>query len=546
MLDKLEAVIRFERPDTWVVVFGQAPDAALRAELAKTAQARPSARKLRDGMVISVPLGEDRWLLWQLSEVPPVSDLAAVMARLQDLSRGLERLLAEGAPVAGLPTPAGLAAPAPTAADGVAGLAARLRTVLNGQAKPKQALVAASLLDILVEHGAIDGGMLVEFTKTGIRRHWLSDSRYRSHAAEMRLVAKALRTSENRSLVVPASGEDAQFLEAALLARQFGSLNAVALLPATDTHGYGLFAFGAKDEALPLLAGALDLATILAPPRTPASERRRWLRRGLVWGILAALVVWLALPAPIAVTATGEATARDLIVVAMPSDGFLKKMHVRPGDRVAIGDVLAEFDSPSLRDMLAEEQLNATIETLSAQAALAENRYSDYQISTERLKIVTTRIAQISDRIAGLRIAATAEGEVIEAMPDSTTGAFARTGDKVAAIQTSDAMRMKLTFARLDARLVLPDMTGTAYFRGTAGRTFDLRVLTPATVIEDPRSGNEVIEAVAEIADPEGVIAGMSGVASLDGPRAPRIVSYGRYAYEFVRRVSWTSLGLKL
>ena len=546
MLDKLEAVIRYDRPDTWVVVFGQAPDAALRAELAKTAQARPSARKLREGMVISVPLGEERWLLWQLSEVPPVSDLAAVMARLQDLSRGLERLLADGAPSAALPAPAGQAGPAPTAAEGVAGLAARLRTVLNGQAKPKQAFVAASLLDILVEYGAIDGGMLVEFTKTGIRRHWLSDSRYRSHAAEMRLVAKSLRTAENRSLVVPASGEDARFLEAALLARQFGSHSAVALLPATDTHSYGLFAFGAKDEALPLLTGALDLATILAAPRTPASERRRWLRRGLVWGILAALAVWLALPAPIAVTATGEATARDLIVVAMPSDGFLKQMHVRPGDRVAIGDVLAEFDSPSLRDMLAEEQLNATIETLSAQAALAENRYSDYQISTERLKIVTTRIAQISDRIAGLRIAATAEGEVIEAMPDSTTGAFARTGDKVAAIQTSDAMRMKLTFARLDARLVLPDMTGTAYFRGTAGRTFALRVLTPATVIEDARTGNEVIEAVAEITDPEGVIAGMSGVASLDGPRAPRIVSYGRYAYEFIRRVAWTSLGLKL
>ncbi len=548
MLDKLEAVLQFERPDTWVVVLGQAPDAALRADLAKSAQARPSARKLRDGMAISVPIGPDRWLLWLLSEVPPVSDLAAVMARLQDLSRGLERLLADGksGPAVVAQDPRASTTDGQAPGDRVASLTAKLKTLLAGQAQPKQAFITASLLDLLVESGDIEGGMLAEFTKTGIRRHWLSDSRYRSHAAEMRLVAQGLRTTENRALVVPAVGESAEHLESALLARQFGSTTMVSLLPATDAHGYGLCVFGATEASLPLLSGALDLATILAPPRTGASQRRRWLRKGLVWGALGALAIWLALPAPIVVTASGEATARDLTIVAMPSDGFLKRIHVRPGDRVAKGDVLAEFDSPSLRDMLAEEQLNATVETLGAQAALAENRYSDYQIASERLKIITTRIAQISDRITSLRVAATVDGKVIEAMPDSVTGAFARTGDKIAAIQTSDAMRMKLTFARLDARLVLPDMSGTAYFRGTAGRTFDLRVLTPATVQEDPQTGAELIEAVAEITAPDGVIAGMSGVANLDGPRAPRIVSYGRYAYEFIRRVSWTSLGLKL
>ena len=554
MLDKLDSVIRYAAPDNWVAVFGPVPDKALRADLAKAAQARPSARKLRDGMAISVPIGPELWLFWLLAEVPPVSELAAVMSRLQDLSRGLQRLLDDGAPVAAerlvdeqRSAAARPAADGPrSAVEGVAGLTARLKTALGGQARPKQALVAASLLDLLVEAGAIEGGMLLEFTAKGVRRHWLSDSRYRSHAAELRLVAQGLRTAENRALVVRASGESAEHLDAALLARQFGSQTLAGLLPGTGSHGYGLCAFGAAEDSFTLLSGALDLATMLAPPRPLAAERRRWLRRGLIWALLAAAAIWLALPAPIAVTATGEAIAQDTTVLAMPSDGFLKQIHVRPGDRVARGDLLAEFDSPSLRDMLAEEQLNATVETLSAQAALAENRYSDYQISTERLKIVTTRIAQIADRIAGLSVLATVDGEVIEAMPDSITGAFARTGDRIVAIQTSDAMRMKLTFARLDARLVLPDMTGAAYFRGTAGQSFKLRVLTRATVREDPQTGTEAIEAIAEIADPQGVIAGMSGVANLDGPRAPRIVSYGRYAYEFIRKISWTSLGLKL
>ena len=542
MLDKLDAVFQFERPASWSVIFGKLPEATVCADLARTAQTRPSARKLGEGMVISVPLSADCWLFWQLSEVPPVSDLAAVMARLQDLSRGLVRLLPGG--VAG---PAALAPPevAANPALDLPKLTARLKVVLGGKARPKPAAVMTSLLDLLVEAGAMDGGMLIEFAAKGVRRHWLSDSRYRSHATEMRLVAESLQASEVRALVVPAVGESAEHLEPALLARQFGSEAVAFVLPAKRAHGLGLCAFGSVAVNLPLLVGALDLATVVAPPKPPGAERRRWLRRCLLWGGALVAAVWLALPTPIAVTATGEAVAQDLTVVAMPGDAFLKVMHVRPGDVVITGDLLAEFDSPLLRDMLAEEQLNATIETLSAQAALAENRYSDYQLATERLKIVTTRIAQITDRIAALRIAATVNGKVIEAMPDSVTGAFARTGDKVAAIQTSPAMRMKLTFARLDARLVKHGMAGSAYFRGMVGRTYVLRILTPATVREDPQTRAEIVEAIAEIQAPDGVIAGMSGVASLDGPTAPRIVSYGRYAFEFVRKFAWTRLGLK-
>ncbi|OYX26827.1 MAG: hypothetical protein B7Z10_02070, partial [Rhodobacterales bacterium 32-66-7] len=459
MLDTLDAVYLLARPNLWTVVFGALPDAAQRAELEKTAQARPSARKLGEGMVISVPLSADRWLFWQLSAVPPVSELASVMARLQDLSRGLERLVpGDASDRRPVQTEAG-AKPAVSSAE----LILRLKTALGGRARPKPATVMTSLLDLLVETGAIDGGMLIDFAATAARRHWLSDSRYRSHAAEIRLVAESLRTAEARSLVVPATGERAEHLEAALLARQFGSAAMAFVLPPKGMHGLGFCGFGPDAVDLALLSAALDLAAVVAPPKAPGSERRRWIRRGLLWGGAALAAVWLALPTPIAVTATGEATAQDLTVVAMPGDAYLKAMHVRPGDRVEKGDVLADFDSPALRDMLAEEELNATIETLGAQAALAENRYSDYQIATERLKIVTTRIDQINARIAALQIKATADGRIIEAIPDSVTGAFVRTGDQVAAIQTSTAMRIKLTFARLDARLVTPGMTGTAY-----------------------------------------------------------------------------------
>lgn len=547
MLGKLDAVYRFSRPDTWSVVFGPVPDSVQKTELAKTAQERPAARKINSAMVITVPLPSGHWMLWLLAEVPPVNELAAIMARLQDLSRGLDRLQASHATASANPhAPAmpGAVQDARTE-DQLAGLMARLRNALGGVRYPKQAVAIGAILDLLVEEGVIDGGAVIEFKAKGAARHWLSDSRYRSHAAELRLVAQSLREPEPRSIVVPAVGEDAKDLEAALLARQFDAASLAFVLPALDVHGYGICAFGAKPDAVRILQAAVDMATLIVGPRSPSSVRRLWLQRGVLAAVLAATAIWLALPAPLVITASGEAAAADQALVTVPSDAFLKKVHVRSGDAVSAGSLIAEFDSPSLQNMLAEERLNATVEALNGQSAFAENRYADYQISVERLTIIETRVAQISDRIAALRIVATADGKVIEALPDNVTGAFVRTGEQVAAIQTTDAMRMTLSFARMDAHLIAPGMTGEVYFRGLAGRTYALRILTPATVRKDPQGQFDIIEAVAEVDAPQGVIAGMTGVASLDGPNSPRIVSYGRYAYEFIRKGTWIYLGLK-
>ncbi|MFM2390000.1 MAG: hypothetical protein RLZZ437_1555 [Pseudomonadota bacterium] len=547
MLGKLDAVYMFAQPDVWSVVFGPVPEAAQKAELAKTAQERPAARKINNAMVITVPLASGRWMLWLLSEIPPVNELAAVMARLQDLSRGLDRLQPHLAAMpeshAALATDGGVQGA--KTEDRLAGLMGRLRVGLGDARYPKQTVAIGALLDLLVEEGIVNGGAVIEFTAKGVARHWLSDNRYRSHAAELRLVAQSLRDTEPRSVVVPAVGEDAKDLEAALLARQFDATSLAFVVPAADVQGYGICAFGAKDDAVPLLQAAVDMASMIVGLRSPASVRRLWLRRGVLAAVLGATAIWLALPAPLAITASGEAAAADQALVTVPSDAFLKKVHVRAGDAVSNGSLIAELDSPSLQNMLAEERLNATVEALNGQAALAENRYADYQISVERLAIIETRIAQISDRIAALRIVAMADGRVIEALPDNVTGAFVRTGDRVAAIQTTDAMRMTLSFARMDARLITPGMTGEVYFRGLAGRTYALRILTPATVRKDPQGQFDIIEAVAEVEAPEGVIAGMTGVATLDGPDGPRIVSYGRYAYEFIRKGAWTYLGLK-
>jgi multidrug resistance efflux pump len=294
-----------------------------------------------------------------------------------------------------------------------------------------------------------------------------------------------------------------------------------------------------------LLATAADLYGLMRPAVPGRTAARRWLRRGVGLAVVAGLAVWLALPAPLSITATGEALAADVTVIALPTDGYLSQVQVRNGDPVAVGAPIARFTSPQLEDALAEARLQASIEQLNAQVALADNKYAEYQISEQRLEVASTRITQLTDKIASLSIVSPVGGRVLNAMPATVTGAFSQTGQEVATVQTSDRMFVKMALERLDARLVRQGMEGTVFFRGLANRAFALKVLNPATVVVDSRTGAERVEALAELTAPDGVIAGMSGIISLEGEPAPRIVSYGRYAYEFLRAKSWTYLGLK-
>lgn len=536
MLDKLEAVLRLSATGEWSVVFGDLPEAAVLTDLAAMAKARPAARKLSGGMAIAMPMSAGRWTIWLLSVVPPVSELAAIMSRLQELTSGLDRLEPTAAAA---PTLTGPTADAGQTSDALS----RLRKALPGASRPKIAILVSALLEQLVDSGVILGGAVIAYREDRQKKLWLSDARYRGHRKEIGMVAAAARGEAPLATIVEADSGGDDWLEASILARQFDADSVALVLPERSASGYGVIAFGAKDlSALQLVS---DLCAIVAPIRSRKLQRRRQIRFAVAAAVIGALAVWLALPAPVTVSTTGETVAADMSIVALPAAAFLKRVHVSTGQVIGKGQLVAEFDSPELQEALAEERLNATVETLSAQAALAENRYSDYQLSTERLAIVNTRISQIQDRIAALRVVAPVDGRIVEAVSDSITGAYFQTGQQIVAIQTSDAINMRLRVSRMDANLVRPDMAGRVYLRGLAERSFALTVLSPATVREDPQTRTETVEAMAEVIAPQGVIVGMSGFARLDGPTAPRIVGLGRYAMEFLREETWTILGLK-
>jgi hypothetical protein len=538
MLNKLSAVLSYDTATGWQAIIGDLPPAAKLRQLVETAQPRPAARKFGSGMAISVPVSTSRWHFWVLDNVPPVSELAELLTRLQGLSTGFTALAGGGS------------SPEPAAASQPSRGAGILNRIASSslQAGPLTPAALAKLgVQGLVESGAADALVLFKFKGDQIRKKWLSDQRLANRVDEIAAVVSSLRTDEPQRRHVEATSTADEDLEAALLARQANATSLSVVLPPKDQSGYGLLSFGSSATALDDLAALPELMSVVAPPKDKG-QVRRWVRRGLIAATLGAAAIWLALPAPITINATGTTSAADATVAALPTEGFLKAMHVRVGDVVGQGEPIADFASPSLEEAAAQESLSVSIEDTNAQTALAENNYAAYQLATQRKAIAETKLEQIKVREAKLRMTAPAAGRIISAIPDSSTGSYQQTGTMVATIQTGPGFRLSLKLARMDASLVTPGMTGVAYFRGLGGRSYQIKVITPATVLTDPKTGAETVEAVAEVTDPDAadLIVGLSGYARLDGVTAPRIVSYSRYVVEFVRVRAWTYLGLHL
>lgn len=538
MLNKLSAVLRYDSAGEWRAIVGELPDEAGLKQLKAIAQLRPAARKFRSGMVICVPTSATSWHFWVLENVPPVSELAELLSRFQSLSAGFAA--EEDSPATVQERPIAPSVGTPMLLPRIALASAQI-----GQLSPK-ALARRGLQDI-VEAGAATSAVLLDFRGSKLRRKWLSDQRLENHSDEIAVVASSERGETALRRQVEASSVAEEDLEAALLARRVSASSLTLMLPPAGQSGYGLVAFGSPADAMGELGQLLDMMTVVAP-QPIGSPLRRNIRRGLAAAALVAAAVWLALPTPIIINATGTTSATEAMVAALPTEGFLKAMHVRVGDEVTAGAAIAEFFSPRLDEAKAEETLNISVEDTNAQTALAENNYGAYQLATQRKAIAETKLKQIEERQARLAMGSPASGRVISALSGSTIGTFQQLGTAVAVIQTGPGFRLSLKLARMDASLVKPGMIGVAYFRGLGGRSYTIRVVTPATVLVDAKTGVEMVEAVAEVtdADAASLIVGLSGYARLEGERAPRFVSYGRYAAEFVRVNAWTYLGLHL
>lgn len=527
MLDHVDHIYLATPDARDVSILGVLPSEDVREGLADMRQHRPAARRTDKGFAASVPLAGGAWCIWLLAVVPPVTELPRLLTRMAELSRSF-------APPPLAPPPA-LAVLEPALAD----LPPRRRR--NGK------VLSARLSAWLVERTGCAAVMVIPVRQGRVLGGWPSDDKLARIAGQLRALMAAHAAPHTPPRLIVAASTDPSDLEATVL---LGNLAAQRLLivPPPQEAGYGLIlldprADAATDPALAVAASVLQYSRPLTV--APAVSQGR---KALVAVAAAALLLWLAWPAPTWLTVTGQSVPDETVTIALPSDATLQRMSVRVGMQVKAGDPVAQLFSAQLEERRAQEKLSIKVEELSAQSAMAQNDYGAFQLAEQRRQIAATRLQQIEARIADLTVAAPASGLVVAALPDSNTGAALPTGTQLAQVQTRPAFLVRLNPARVDARLLVPGQTGKIYFRGLADTTYDLTLVTPPVDTPDPATGSAKLEAFARItsADDGRLMGGLAGYARIAGPQQMRALSLGRYVGEFFRIKAWTYLGLPL
>lgn len=205
-------------------------------------------------------------------------------------------------------------------------------------------------------------------------------------------------------------------------------------------------------------------------PYLQGLARRHW-TAGIA-AMLATLVLFLPVPQRISARAVIE--SRDLQVVAAPLAGIIATSHVRPGDSVKEGQLLATLDDTDLT-LAADKWHSESIKNdRSRDLALA----SRDRVELGRLKADAARIdaerSLVEHQLLRTRLRAPFDGVVLSGDLSHQLGASVTQGDTLFTIGSSDAYRLILDVDERDAGLVetgqhayvrmaaLPDRTWTS------------------------------------------------------------------------------------
>ncbi|MCW5753496.1 MAG: PqqD family peptide modification chaperone [Phycisphaeraceae bacterium] len=172
--------------------------------------------------------------------------------------------------------------------------------------------------------------------------------------------------------------------------------------------------------------------------------------RAVAVSLLMGGVVFTAIgvvPMPDHRRAIGVVESRSSSGIYVATDGFVREVLVRPGDRVRAGDVLVRMESPDLVERIAITRANVErLDSLLRQATQREPTTRDSIAS--QLASVRDQLAYWLDKQERLRIVSPHDGVVVGNDPALLIGAFLREGEGICEIVDDSDLRIVATLGQ--------------------------------------------------------------------------------------------------
>jgi RND family efflux transporter MFP subunit len=261
---------------------------------------------------------------------------------------------------------------------------------------------------------------------------------------------------------------------------------------------------------------------------------------GIIVGGFALLAVLLLFPFGHRVSAPAQLEGAIQRVLTAPTDGYLQQVHVRPGDRVQAGQVLAE---------LADQDMLVEVRGLEAELAQHENALISAQARSDRTEFIVSqgragaaraRLDLLQQHLERSHLRAPFDGVVIKGDLSQSIGAPVERGAELITLAPSSGYRVMIQAEETEVAELKSGQTGKLVLAAMPSRALPIRVerITPLASSE---SGRHFFAVYATL---EGRLPalrpGMQGFAKVNVERRPLLVSWVNDTLNWIRITLWS------
>lgn len=258
--------------------------------------------------------------------------------------------------------------------------------------------------------------------------------------------------------------------------------------------------------------------------------------------LAAALALSALLLVPVQYRIGAQARVEGAVQRALvaPSDGFLRQIHARPGDRVKAGQLLAELAEEDLKLELRKWESELTQHENAASAALARSDRSQYVINQSRADEARAQLDLVERQLGRARVTAPFDGVVIKGDLSQSLGAPVKRGDVLMTVAPSDRFRLLIEVDERDIGAVAVGRSGSMALGALTERALPFRVAR-VTPVSSNRDGRNFFEVEGELAEAVPALRpGLQGVAKIDAGRQSLAWIWTHRFFDWLRITLWS------
>lgn len=257
--------------------------------------------------------------------------------------------------------------------------------------------------------------------------------------------------------------------------------------------------------------------------------------------VIIALVALTFVPVQYNVAAPAKLEGSIQRSLVAPENGFLQESHVRPGDHVKEGQLLAE---------LADQELMLEKRKWESELAQYQNEYGAALAQSDRVQLVVnqskaeearSQLELAERKLERSKIVAPFDGIIIKGDLRQSLGAPVQRGDVLLTIAPANEYRLMVEVDEREVADVRVQQTGRVALVSLPDKTLPFRVqrITPVATARD---GRNFFEVEATLADPlhQSLRPGLDGVAKINAGQRPFIWIWTHRMLNAIRMTVWS------